>query len=169
MAPFLKQFWVTQPLPSHAKNRRKPHTEFEFWGLGGFKKLSKSDPQKRVPKKILNKIGKVVKKVSRMYPKMLPKGLKGVQKWEPPKIYKVHCALASKQAIRSFLDQFWGPKSEVGFANFFALAQRGYSWPSWDRLVAILGHFRVILGPSWSISGLSWAIFGPRWGCFGTA
>ena len=71
--------------------------------------------------------------------KMLPEGhWRGLENGTQKITCKIHCALASRQVLKWFLGQFWVPKSDVGFATFFALEQRSCSWPSWDLFVASL-------------------------------
>ena len=121
-------------------------------------------------------MAKVIEKGSRMAPKMLPmRALKGIKNGAQEQHAKITVLWPPGRLLGDSWALFGAPKSEVGFATFWALEKRGCSWPSWDRLVTILEPSWVIFGSSWGHLGASrgylgesWAIFGPPWGCFGT-
>ena len=94
-------------------------------------------------------MAKVIEKGPRMAPKMLPmRALKGIKNGAQEHHAKITVLWPPGRLLGDSWALFGAPKSEVGFATFWTLEKRGCSWPSWDRLVAILE-------PSWGHLGSS--------------
>ena len=84
-------------------------------------------------------MAKVIEKGPRMAPKMLPmRALKGIKNGAQEQHAKITVLWPPGRLLGDSWALFGAPKSEVGFATFFALEQRSCSWPSWDLFVASL-------------------------------